>query len=291
MRTITCINTAENIKGVFGEEEFSPFLLEDASGIYEQSAQVNITENTLTDGATYQSSVLQSRNIVLSLRDLNDHLANRQFLLSLFPPKSKGTLIFRDGDEERQTDYYVEKLTSDGIYSARSYQISLICPDPYFYDLEDYSVALAAFVPNFTFAHEFTSVKEELGYRQTNRLQDIKDEIGSDNIGITITIEASGAVKNPKVTRVESNEHIQIGTDSMPLNMVARDKIIITTADNNKKIFLERNGTRTNISQYLAEDSTFIQLHRGDNTIGYSAASGIDSMVITITYRIRYTSA
>ena len=291
MRTITCINTAENIKGVFGEEEFSPFLLEDASGIYEQSAQVNITENTLTDGATYQSSVLQSRNIVLSLRDLNDHLANRQFLLSLFPPKSKGTLIFRDGDEERQTDYYVEKLTSDGIYSARRYQISLICPDPYFYDLEDYSVTLAAFVPNFTFTHEFLSVKEELGYRQINRLQDIKDEIGSDNIGITITIEASGAVQNPEVTRIESNEHIQIGTDSMPLNMVARDKIIITTADNNKKIFLERNGTRTNISQYLAEDSTFIQLHRGDNTIGYSAASGIDSMVITITYRIRYTSA
>ena len=291
MRTITCINTAENIKGVFGEEEFSPFLLEDASGIYEQSAQVNITENTLTDGATYQSSVLQSRNIVLSLRDLNDHLANRQFLLSLFPPKSKGTLIFRDGEEERQTDYYVEKLTSDGIYSARSYQISLICPDPYFYDLEDYSVTLAAFVPNFTFTHEFLSVKEELGYRQINRLQDIKDEIGSDNIGITITIEASGAVENPEVTRVESNEHIQVGTESMPLNMVAGDKIIITTADNNKKIFLERNGTRTNISQYLAEDSTFIQLHRGDNTIGYSAASGIDSMVITITYRIRYTSA
>lgn len=291
MRTITCINTAENIRGVFGEDDFTPFLLEDAAGIYEQSAKVNITENTLTDGATYQSSVLQSRNIVLSLRDLNDHLVNRQFLLSLFPPKSKGTLIFRDGDEERQTDYYVEKLTSDGIYSARRYQISLICPDPYFYDLEDYSVTLAAFVPNFTFAHEFTSVKEELGYRQINRLQDIKDEIGSDNIGITITIEASGAVKNPEVTRVESNEHIQIGTDSMPLNMVAGDKIIITTADNNKKIFLERNGTRTNISQYLAEDSTFIQLHRGDNTIGYSAASGIDSMVITITYRIRYTSA
>ena len=173
MRTITCINTAENIKGVFGEEEFSPFLLEDASGIYEQSAQVNITENTLTDGATYQSSVLQSRNIVLSLRDLNDHLANRQFLLSLLPPKSKGTLIFRDGDEERQTDYYVEKLTSDGIYSARSYQISLICPDPYFYDLEDYSVTLAAFVPNFTFTHEFLSVKEELGYRQINRLHPV----------------------------------------------------------------------------------------------------------------------
>lgn len=291
MRTITCINTAENIKGVFGEEEFSPFLLEDASGIYEQSAQVNITENTLTDGATYQSSVLQSRNIVLSLRDLNDHLANRQFLLSLFPPKSKGTLIFRDGDEERQTDYYVEKLTSDGIYSARSYQISLICPDPYFYDLEDYSVTLAAFVPNFTFTHEFLSVKEELGYRQINRLQDIKDEIGSDNIGITITIEASGAVENPEVTRVESNEHIQVGTESMPLDMVAGDKVIITTSDNNKKIFLEHNRVQTNISQYLSEDSTFIQLHRGDNTIGYSAASGIDSMVITITYRIRYTSA
>ena len=291
MRTITCINTAENIRGVFGEDDFTPFLLEDAAGIYEQSAKVNITENTLTDGSTYQSSVLQSRNIVLSLRDLNDHLANRQFLLSLFPPKSKGTLIFRDGEEERQTDYYVEKLTSDGIHSARTYQISLICPDPYFYDIEDYSITLAAYVPNFTFAHEFTSVKEELGYRQINRLQDIKDEIGSDNIGITITIEASGAVQNPEVTRVESNEHIQIGTDSMPLNMVAGDKIIITTADNNKKIFLERNGTRTNISQYLSDDSTFIQLHRGDNTIGYSAASGIDSMVITITYRVRYTSA
>ena len=293
MRQITCVNGNSNISCIFGEEGFTPFLLENAEGIYELSARVTVTENTLTDGSTYQSSMLNTRNIVLTLRDREDadHTANRQFLLALFPVRSEGTLIYEDGSEKRQISYYVEKLTSDGVFYSRAYQISLICPDPYFYDTSDVVVTLAAFVPNFVFRHEFTAAKEEFGYRQANRLQNLKDEFGTDGIGMEITISASAPVRNPQIIRVESDEHIAVGTNDMPLDMAAGDRVIITTADNQKRIWFLHEGVRTNISHYLAEGSSFIQLHRGNNSIGYSAASGVDAMIISIKYRFQYASA
>lgn len=291
MRTITCINKENNISCSFTESEFSPFILRSIDGIYEQSSKIMTSSNAFSDGSVYQSSVLETRNIVLYLKDLNDHTKNRQFLIRMFPPDTKGTLIINDDNLSRKIDYYVEKITSDSNYSVRNYQISLMCPDPYFYDIDDYTVTMASYLPSFVFSHEFNSLKEEFGYRQKNKLQNIKNEQGADKIGITIVISAEGSVKNPSIIRVESSEFIKVGTDTKPFIMSAGDKVIITTGNDNKHIYLESGGVQTNISQYMSDDSTFIQLEKGDNSIAYSADSGVDSIEVSIKYRIRYTSA
>ena len=67
-------------------DTFSPFLLEDCDGIYTVKNTVTTSENTMTDGATYQGSTTQMRNIVLTLRDhpKADHQENRTLLYNLF---------------------------------------------------------------------------------------------------------------------------------------------------------------------------------------------------------------
>lgn len=290
MRSIICTNKS-GISGTFGEGGFSPFLLADADGLYSKIMNVNTSSNTGVDGSTYHSSSLKQRNIVLTLKDIGNYVENRSFLDALFEEKTLGELLIRDGSEERKIEYIVEKVTSDGKNAYRTHQVSLICPDPYFYDLYDTSFTMSSFMPSFSFKHAFTAAKEELGYRQKEKIKVIRNEQSIDGTGITIQITANGSVKNPVITKIETGEHITIGTDAKPLNLVAGDVVTVTTGNGNKRVELTHDGTVSSINQFLSEDSTFVQLSRGTNSIGYSATSGIDSMIIRISYRNRYTSA
>ncbi len=288
-RVITCENQF-NIKGIFSERSF-PYLLSDADGLYEMAASVNLSSNTMNDGAVYHSSVLKKRNIVLTLSDVGDHTEHRALLNELFVPKSSGILTLDEGNEHRKIEYYVESMKSTGLDAYRSYTISLICPDPYFYDLEDSEVTMSSFLPSFYFTHCFKSAKEEFGYRQKEKIQTIYNEVGIGGTGMKIEITCNGDVKNPSITRVESTQSITVGTSSKPLNLVAGDRVIITTYDADKQVYLVHEGINTKINQYLSEDSYFIQLEKGTNSIGYSAAAGVDNMIVKITYKIRYASA
>lgn len=289
-RTITCRND-DGYELTFGEKGFDPFLLESCDGCYSVKNNVTMSDNTMLDGATYQGSVAAKRNIVLGLRDKDDHVDNRNTLNKLFKSASKGTLIFCDGENERTISYYVESITSEGYDRPRKYQVSLLCDDPFFYAIDDVEVTMAAWEKAFEFEHEFLATKEEFGYRSAVRSQEIYNENATDEIGLTITIQCTGGVTNPTITHVESGEHITVGSTAHPFALESGDVLVITTQTNNKHVRLTRGSSTTEVNEYLTEDSEFIQLQRGYNNIGYSASSGESNMAITLTYRMRYASA
>lgn len=289
-RSITCSNN-DGVQVTFGERGPSPFLLVEAEGCYSVDNTVTISENTMSDGGAYQGSVAKIRNIVLTLRDYLDNVYNRNLLNALFKSGEEGTLVFSEYPNERKINYYVESISSSGEYGSRTYQISLLCPDPFFYAMSDVTVYMAGWIPNFEFIHEFNEEGEEFGYRSNTRLQTITNENAADSIGMEIIIYAAGEVVNPSVIRVESDERLTLGTVARQFVMEAGDQIRITTADNNKHVYLIRNGVETEVNEYLTEDSVFIQLMRGTNSIGYDAGSGSDAMEVQITYRMKYTGA
>lgn len=294
-RRIICTNK-DGYSIAFGEKSFSPFLLVDADGCYEASNSVTVSENTMIDGGSYQGSVASVRNIVLTVADVSNYVENRNLLYRLFKAGEAGRLVFHelcDGEEtKRYTDYYVEKIEGTGKNGCRQYQMSLICPDPFFYDMEDVRVSMAAWISDFTFPHAFRKW-EELGHRSDVRLQDIRNDTATDRIGISVSVYANGAVRNPAIVHVEKNQRLQIGTKNNPFTMSSGDRLQITTGTGNKHLYYTdvATGTERDISQYLTEDSEFVQLGRGDNTIGYDAESGAGNMTITITYRLRYAGA
>lgn len=289
-RYITCSN-ADGVTVTFNEQTVNPFLLVDVTGVYEISNNVTISSNTMSEGGTYQGSVARVRNIVLTIKDKTNHAYNRNLLTALFKAGETGNMVFHESENTRQISYYVESVNSTGENNARTYTVSLLCPDPFFYAMNDITVYMAAWVPHFQFIHEFIATGEEFGYRSAERLQKIANQNAANNIGMTITITANGDVTNPSIIRVESNEAITVGTPTKPLNMVAGDKVTITTSDNDKHVYLTHENVTTEINEYLTEDSVFIQLMRGVNDIGYNAESGVDSMVVEISYRLKYPSA
>lgn len=289
-RIVTCTNQ-NGVTARFTERAFSPFLLCSIDGVYDVANKITASENTMNDGATYQGTVVKKRNIVLTIKDNGTHVYNRNLLYALFKSKEKGTLVFQEDENIRKIDYYVEKMTSDAKPFNRTYIVSLLCPDPYFYGTNDARVQMSAWLGSFEFPHQFVSVGEEFGYRSNVRIQNIVNETAADGVGMTILLQANGAVTNPSVTRIESGETITVGTENNPLELGAGDVVRITTGDNDKHVYLVSDGVEEEINQYLSEDSVFIQLMRGNNNIGYNADEGADALTVTVIYRFKYEGA
>ena len=291
-RSIICDNH-NGSRMTFDTSAFKPFILAHVDGIYLSENNVTISDNTMTDGGTYQGSVKKKRNIVLTLKDRPNNVynqRNRDALYILFPEASLGTLTYEENGITRKVDYYVEKVYMPG-KKGNVITVSLLCADPFFYDTEPETVQMANWVADFEFIHEFVAAGEELGHRSAERLVNIVNDTATDNIGMTITMEAVSNVLNPRITRVESDTHIQLGSDDYPFQMVNGDVVIITTSTNDKHVYLLRGTEKTEINEYMTEESVFIQLMRGNNNIGYTADSGDEYLSVSIQYRMKYSGA
>lgn len=286
-KKIVCKNE-DNVQIEFSYEDDAEFFLVSCDGIYSVSNNVVTSENTMTDGSTYQGSTTKQRNIVITAEFDSDYQSHRDLLYKTFKPKSPGTFYYTEDEEQRQIDYYVEGIEIDEVGVCRNAVISLLCPDPFFKDPADTTVDMAGWEPCFEFVHEFTDELEEFGTRFADLVKDIENDSAADYIGIEINMEATGDVRNPAIYHVQQDIHIQIGTDTFPFNMKLGDVVRITTGTNEKNVYLIKGGETTKINEYLEEESEFIQLVHGSNTFIYDAAQGVDYLNVTITYRFRY---
>lgn len=292
-RSITCDNH-NGSRMTFSLDGFTPFLLASVDGIYLSENNVTISDNTMTDGGTYQGSVKKKRNIVLTLMDRPENIynqRNRDALYILFAEDTLGTLSYEENGVIRNVDYYTEKVYKPTGKKSRVITVSLLCADPFFYDTDPTTVQMANWIADFEFIHEFVAEGEELGHRSGERLVNIVNDTATDNIGMTIILEASSNVSNPRITRVESDTHIQLGSEDYPFNMVNGDVVMITTGQNDKHVYLQRGTEKTEVNEYMTEESKFIQLMRGDNHIGYTADSGDEYLSVSIQYRMKYSGA
>ena len=286
-KKIVCKNE-DNVEIEFSYEDDAEFFLISCDGIYSVSNNVVTSENTMTDGSTYQGSTTKQRNIVITAEFDSDYQSRRDFLYKIFKPKSPGTFYYTENAEQREIEYRVEGIEIDEAGVCRNAVISLICPDPFFKDPADTTVTMAGGGPWFEFVHEFTSELEEFGVRIAELVKTVENDSAADYIGIEVIMEALGAVRNPVLYHMQQDIHIQIGTDDYPFDMEPGDVVRITTGTNEKNVYLIKGGEETKINEYLDEESEFIQLVHGSNTFIYDAASGVDYLNVTIKYRFRY---
>lgn len=287
MKRIICRNE-NDIEVEFNYNEDADFFLVSLEGVYSVSNNVVTSENTMTDGSTYQGSTTKQRNIVITAFIDGDYQKRRDLLYKCFKPKSTGSFTYIEGNEKRTIDYKVEEIDIAETGVIRNVVISLICPDPFFKDLNDIVVTMAGWKRSFTWPHEFIAAKEPFGERIAEIIKTVENDSAADNIGIEILMQASGAVTNPALYHVEQDEHIKVGTADHALQLAAGEAVKITTGTNNKNVYLISNGQETKINEYLDEDSEFIQLTSGSNTFKYDADAGINYLNVTISYRFRY---
>lgn len=121
-----------------GRAETDLIQVRNISGLDPVKASVNTSPYGSVDGASYVGSSLTNRNIVLTLRPNPDYdnwtYENlRKLIYSYFMPKRPTRLVFYSDERDPvEISGIVEGVTANIFSKDPEYQVSIICPDPYF---------------------------------------------------------------------------------------------------------------------------------------------------------------
>lgn len=300
IKTITVTNyLGDSIILDLQRPEDSGFVVKSVTGLGSGKANINTTEVSTNDGSLFNSSRIPSRNIVIALDFLwKDSIEDvRQASYKYFPLKKKVTLLIKTDNREAEISGYVEENDPDIFSKKEGSNISIVCPNPFFYSSGYKGTNTTIFggiEPSFEFPFSNESLSEcllEMGIIQ-NQTEKVITYDGDSEIGVTITIHAVEEASGIVIYNTGTREIMRINTDKIASltgsGIIAGDEIIITTIKGNKSITLLRGGQRTNILNSLEKDSDWFQLTKGENIFAYSAKTGSSNLQFKIENQVIY---
>lgn len=281
------------------EPEKSGFIIESIDGLGPVKADINTTNMALNDGGVFNSSRLGSRNIVLQLRFLENLTIEqtRQLSYKYFPAKQEVDLIFETDERKVEINGWVESNEPNIFSPEERTQISIICPDPYFYSISDDDITetvFSALMPQFEFPFSNESLENKLiivGDIQTKRENTVY--YGGDiETGVVINMYATGRVDNVTIYNIKPREKMRIDTDKITTltgsGIVSGDQIVISTLTGKKSVTLIRGGIYTNILNCVDKDADWFHLSKGDNIFTYTADYGETNIKFSLLSQIIY---
>lgn len=277
--------------------EWSGLIIDDIDGMGPPTAVINSNEVATIDGGIFTSARTTQRNIVLTLSMMDNPLIEDSRLLTYryFPIKKPISIELLTDRRDAICYGYVESNQPTVFTDHESTQISIICPDPYFYDLEQSIEVFTGVKGVFEFPFWNNSLTEKQivfgEIREDNRGTLMYE--GDVDTGVLITCHVmNGAVENLTIWNVDTLEKMKIDTAKITrmfgITFAQGDDIIINTKTGEKQALLLHEGRYYNIISCLAKDANWFQLTAGGNTFTFTADSGESGMMMTITYRNAY---
>ena len=300
IKSVTITNHLdESIKlDLFNPEE-SGFIIKNIEGLGPVKANINFKELATNDGAIDNSARLSSRNIVMSLQFMESPTIEETRLKSYkyFPIKRNIKFLIETDSRICETIGRVETNVPTIFSNAEGCQISILCPNPYFYSAGENGTNQTIFYgtePLFEFPFSNESLTEDLiefGSIE-NRTEGTIYYDGDAEIGITIQIHAVGEAEGLVIYNTKTREIMRINDDKlkslMGSGIQAGDEITITTSRGEKGIYMLRSGVTTNILNSLEKPIKWFQLSKGDNTVAYTASAGLTNLQFRIENKVIY---
>ena len=252
------------------------------TGLNPPKATVNRSVNATTDGSNINNVRIENRNIVIYIALTGDVEANRINLYKYFPIKKSVKLYFKNDTRDVYIEGTVEVIECDLFSNKQIAQISLICPKPYFKDVNYLINHFGDVTALFEFPFSISSEGTEISALTANQRKSIINA-GDVSTGVIISLYAMGSVVNPILYDVLKGEQMALN-----FSMQAQDEIVINTNIGEKSITLIRAGVSTNALGYMTPDSDWFTLEAGDNIFTYEATSGTSNLQITFTNSVLY---
>ena len=290
----------DRIKLELGKPEVSGFLIKSITGLGPAKANVNTTEVSTNDGSLFNSARLSQRNIVLDMVFINTVYGEsiedlRQKSYKYFPLKKSVELTIETDNRYVKTTGYVESNEPNIFSSQEGTQISIICPDPYFYSAGEDGNNVTNFYtidPMFEFPFSNESLDEPLLVFGEIQIKTEGVITGDSEIGVMIYIHAIGPATNINIYNTETREVMRINTDKISSltgkGIVASDDIVINTAKGEKSITLIREGVSYNILNCLDKNTDWFTLAKGDNIFAFTADSGVTNLQFRVENKVIY---
>lgn len=292
----------DRIKLELRRPENTGFLVKSITGLGPVKANVNTTEVATNDGSMFNSARLSQRNIVIQLAFVHSIYGEdieeiRQKSYKYFPIKKNVELIIETDNRYVRTIGYIESNEPDIFSKQEGTQISIICPDPYFYSASEDGNNVTDFYsidPVFEFPFSNESLSEPLlifGEIQI-KTEGVITYHGDSEIGVMIYIHAIGPATNINIYNTETREVMSINTTKLEAltgkGIVASDDIIINTLKGEKSITLVREGKSYNILNCLDKNTDWFTLVKGDNIFAFTAESGVTNLQFRIENKVIY---
>lgn len=275
--------------------EDSGFVVAGVSGLTPPKANINVADASQIDGGYLTSTHVGSRNIVLTLKFLPHKTIEECRLISyrIFPIKSNVTVIVETDNRLVQIAGVVEANEAEIFSSNCATRISIICPRPYFQQI-GYGIASFGIVqPLFEFAFSNESLESptiEISTETRTHSLNIVYSGDVDTGGLfaldfsgscedIVISDGRGTFMNIKTSMIETKTGTALG---------AGDRILINTIPGEKKITLVRNGISIPIFYCIDRYFEWMTIKPGNNTITYTARTGVDNIQIGVEYPIYY---
>lgn len=280
---------------IFNPEE-SGIVIRKIDGLGPPEANIGMTELSTTDGSIYSSSRVVSRNIVLDLVFLfkPDVETVRHKVYRYFPLKKKVDIIIETDYRKLRTSGYVETDEPDIFSQMEGTQISIVCPDPYFYDLDQQKAIFSTVTPMFEFPFDNNSPHYQLIEFGSINLdtRTVLDYKGDMDTGVLINIHLLNNIKDLTIYNVGTYEKISIDIDrvakAIGRKLQLGDDINISTVSGNKYVECVHEGITTNVISAINKDADWFTISTGKNVFNYMATDHMDDLIMTFFYHNAY---
>ncbi|MCQ2308066.1 MAG: phage tail family protein [Bacteroidales bacterium] len=248
-------------------------------GLNPPKAQINRSTVAGMDGSKFNSSKLEERNIVITLRLNGEVETNRILLYSYFRTKERCKIYYSNDTRDVYAEGYIENVDTNLFEISEIMQVSIICPDPYFKSaqeiVDDVSKVLAA----FEFPFSITSTGVSFSELEMNKITNVLNQSESE-CGLEIDIYFSNSVSSLKIVNASTGEEFTVN-----YSFLQNDRVTIVTTKGQKSIKLQRGATTINLFGSIVRGSVFFQLGVGDNYFTYSADSGTKDQAVNVVFR------
>jgi len=231
------------------------------------------------DGVKVINRKIGARLINLDLEILCE---DKRYFLKFFKNSAEGKFYIKNVNNTVFIDYLVKscKIVQENLCKNPILLLSLLCPYPYFKDVDDLGENILERVKLWSVPLVQLKNKDIVtDYKKFNSYLAFSND-GDVEIGVIITITSNDRVVSPKII-LDDNEFIEID-----ITVNINDVLEINTNKKNKYIKFNNQ----NILQKINVNSTFFQLSVGKHKIGYDAEEGKQFLNIYISRRHEYVA-
>ena len=276
--------TLENKNGdsICMTDTANKYMTSSVTGLSPPMGTINTAVYAGMDGSYLNNAFIEKRNIVIAFEMRGMNVEERRHRLYKVVKSSRYIkVMYKTSAVDVYTEGYVETCEVTNFDQLVSGQISIICPDIYWYSNEPIYAAYSQISSAFHFPFPESDKPFTLGtYGNT---QDMVIENSGEKTGFIILIEALDDASTPTIYNADTGEYFQIKGE-----LLKGDVIIISTKTGHKTVTLTRNGVDSNIINRLVTGSTWLQMYEGENTFHVTAGKNIKNLKVTIIHRNAY---
>lgn len=252
------------------------------SGLHPPPGTVSTSSYAGMDGSYLNNAFIEKRNLVISFEMRGVGIEKRRHALyRVVKPSRYIKVFYKTSNIDVYTEGYVETCEIDNFTNEINGQISILCPDPYWYSSSAIHACYSCVSGGFIFPFPQSDEPFVLGsYSTTDNIVINND---GDETGFIIQIEAVDTATTPTIYNADTGEYLQIKGE-----IQRGDIITISTKTGNKTVTLTRNGVDSNIINQLVAGSTWLTLREGLNTFHVQAVRNVKNLKITLMHTNAY---